>query len=178
MEMPVTALRARYSHQQINNENILIILKEGVYVVEEKGPLGILPKGPIRKVLSQRREETAPLPDEECDFCGERVEYKFWFKIVGRPVDWYVCSDCLETLRCQLSKPTTKEKRIRAPKEAFVFPAYCQFCGKNIEFNPDTWRFEEKVYSLNMLYYDVDICEACRKEMLVAVEKAEKFSPE
>lgn len=118
--------------------------------------------------------------EEGCDFCGEKPQYKFWFKIAvgtlgGLPVDWLVCTNCLETLRRQLSKPTPKEKRIRAPKGALVFPAYCQFCGKSIEFNPFTRRFEEKAYSLDMLYYYVDICEACRKEMLVAVEKAERI---
>ena len=110
---------------------------------------------------------------QECDFCGEKATHTFPFKIQGRPVDWEVCSNCLEMLRYQLQNPTPKEEAIRAPKGAYVFPAFCQFCGKSIEFNPDSWRFEDKVYALDMLYYYMDICEACRGEMLVSVEKAE-----
>ena len=112
--------------------------------------------------------------EKECDFCGEQATHTFPFKILGRSVDWEVCSNCLETLRSQLENPTPKEKAIQAPKGAYVFPAYCQFCGKSIEFNPDTWRFEEKVYTLDMVYYYVDICDPCRKEMLDAVNKARK----
>lgn len=122
--------------------------------------------------LAKKWREKEP---RECDFCGEKATHTFPFKIQGRPVEWEVCSDCLEKLRYQLKNPISKEKAIRAPKGAYVFPALCQFCGKSIEFNPDSRRFEEKVYTLDMLYYYMDICEPCREEMLASVEKATRF---